>query len=220
MGVSTTGAGAYFQRTYKTLPQHNVLFFTATLSVLDNWVVGSDAIKLLFDGAQLDRLQFSQADFPSNKCGATGSNDLTDVYVVGRIPHFFSTLTLRIVFDSSKLTTQASFGIRDISILFTNVNSNGLITEACTRSSATLSVNQCPCPKGQYTVDGKFSLDSTAVGSTCSPCNANCASCFGAATSECYECAFGTYYNGVSCVDCYPTCDACTGPGPSKCKSI
>lgn len=212
LGTATTAAGSYFQRNYKTLPHHNVIFFSAVFSVLDGWELGVDGIKIVFDGNQLERLEFSQSDIQCN------NNEVTEVYVVGRIPHYFNTLTLRIVSDSKKPSSQASFGLRDVNILFANVDAEELYTDACVLSSGPLDRNQCLCPKGTFAFfNDEFSIKSTPYVMECTECHKNCATCYGPSDKECYECARGTFFDGTSCVECHSSCETCTGPGPSKC---
>jgi hypothetical protein len=191
------------------LPHHNVIFFSAVLLVLDGWELDVDGIKILFDGVPLTRLEFSPSEI--------SLNDNNEVYVVGRIPHYFNTLTLRIVRDSKKPSSEASFGVRDVNMLFANMDQEELSIKACALASGPLSKHECACPKGTFTFDEEFSHEYTSYIRECADCHKNCASCFGVTAAECYECARGTYFDGVSCVECHSSCETCTGPGPKKC---
>ena len=85
--------------------------------------------------------------------------------------------------------------------------------------------NECECSDG-------FFPDTTAA--NCSPCDPSCATCSGAANTECQscplnsslvsaapsecECATAFWLNDTTCEACSPTCNNCSGAGGDACE--
>lgn len=59
-----------------------------------------------------------------------------------------------------------------------------------------------PCPLGKY--------NNYIQNQTCSSCDISCRNCYGPGLQDCYECAFGYYFNNNSeCVPCNSSCADC-----------
>ena len=212
-GVLGTNSGnqtaAYFQRTYKTIAPHTMLYFSYTLWAVDSWNVGADYFIYQFDNRSIVGWTTSdyQTNHPYQLCGDTSFNDLPNLRIFGRLNHIASSLIFRMISMFNQDPTNESFGIRDLNILFAISPTNA--TEAVCALGSTSAIptgTQCICPEGKY-----------YSGGSCTTCHTDCASCFGPGSNSCYACKAGLGYDGTACITCNSACASCFGPGIDQC---
>jgi len=200
-------SGAYFSRIYTGLASHNEAYFTATFYVLDNWDVTQDSFVIKIDGVALKTFEFSKSDFPNTNACGTSSTDLVNVKIVGRVPHSKTTIGIQVVSYLSKASSQASFGLRDVSLLFKSIATQK--TDMCANAPFHLSTCSCDCPDGDYLCDA----------GNCLTCDSACDSCYDSGCNNCYRCEEGFYFNGKDCLKCDSSCLTCSGPSSTQCKT-
>ena len=90
------------------------------------------------------------------------------------------------------------------------LDSDAQICYLCAENCQTCDVNnpdKCSaCIPGSY-----------LSGSSCLPCDSQCTTCSGSATS-CMDCRPKHYYNGSQCVSCARNCKTCSAAGCTKCR--
>ena len=212
--AGTSTLNQYFKRTYSGLLSHQSVFFSYTLFELDS-LDSNDYYNTEFVGVTT----FSSWAQPSitwgktNICGASimagavqFAMDLPNVRVFGRFAHSASSLTIQFVMKNDEPSANESYGFRDIRFLFSTLTTSP--QTMCAVTTVTLPSLQCTCPEGEY---------ADAVGN-CHLCNSICVSCFGPATSQCYQCVESAGFDGTNCVACNaPDCLVCAGSSPTQC---
>ena len=212
--LTATQQGAYYQRTYTALSNHNMIHFTLDIWALDDWtttLINSDRFQLQFDNTLVDGVNFVNSAFTSNLCGSSLFNDLDTIKVYGRVSHAATSLTLRVIHMINKDSSIASIGFRNIQLQFMNNTSESSNSSLCVISSVSMPGYQCSCPEGQY--------ENPAGSNTCVACNSSCSSCFGPFGKQCYQCATGYIFNGVECIKCDPSCSFCYGTTNAQCTA-
>jgi len=190
--ISTNTSQQYIQRVYQDLPEHNVIYYTFTIYMIDSWD-GNDYLNLKFDNEIIKtNYSLSIGNFPEeNVCGSESWDDLPNVRVFGRVNHIGSTLTLSFISGLNEPSENESFGIRDITLTFIK-DSAPVSSNICGIAAISLTENDCACPEKEYE-------ESLGV---CKACHESCASCFGPTESDCFSCQIGTVSNGSHCMPC------------------
>jgi len=189
-----------------------MIYFSLTLWILDTWD-GSlgDFFQLKFDNRILNGWAFQELNFANdNTCGESDAKDLGAVRVFGKAYHTDTALTLKIISQLDQWSSDESFGVRAVNLLFVS-SPISLRESICGVASLTMSNNQCICPEGQY--------ENPLGSGTCVACDERCKSCFGSGYRACYECASGMYYNGVGCLKCHEACATCSGESVNQCTT-
>lgn len=159
------------------------------LDTLDSF---DDKIVLYIDSNKVVDISPSGTTSPSNICG-TSYRD-TNIILYGMLPHFETTLTIKVFQGTNYDPTDESLGFRDLSFIFETAPTlpSASICEELLNSPATNNVAlyqvPCSCRKGYY-----------HKGVTCVPCHDSCASCFGSSSGDCYSCKPGYFFDGSSC---------------------
>ena len=130
---------------------------------------------------------------------------------MGGIAHTSGTLKFRIISKVNQSPTQASFGVRNISITVSQRDP----TDMCYRSDdsiATGASGECPCaihwyPKGLSPLE-------------CEACDPSCLDCFDSNPDECTQCLPGySYTSSKKCEKCASSCATCTGTSSNQCTT-
>ena len=199
-----------FYRQYKHLPSHNIIYFSMTVYLIDNWHYDS-SFHILFDKKSFTLglfLMDSSLDFTTSTIDPTHI-DLPAIRLYGKAKHRGSPLTLR-VGTLSHDTQDKSLGFRDITLLFRNYTEDEPETnQMCGITEVPLQLNQCPCFESMY-------ADSTG---TCQSCDPLCKTCLGPATSQCLSCADNAYFNETDCAECDSSSATCKGGTDTDCKT-
>ena len=213
-----TTNGQNFYRVYSGILSHNVVYFTFTLYELDS-LDNDDYFQVIIDSNPINGWSQSYSQWNTDDiCGNAGSwnhpdgyPDLPNVRVFGRSPHTSSTLTLKLGTKNDGLSSDESYGYRDISLQFITTSNASLKTNyICGRHPTVTLPSQCPCPQGKY-------ADSNGI---CKSCSSSCSSCFGPSAQECFQCASGAGTNGTACFLCDPSCSTCTsGSAANQCSA-
>jgi len=205
-----------FSRRYLGLAEHDVIYYSITVSLIDNWHLG-DSFAILFDQRSygIGLFMMDTTSFPQNECGAS-SNDFTGVRYYGKAIHSGPTLTLRVA-TMSHHDDVKSLGVRDVTLLFrsftdeeknkrarTNIDKNN-----CALGSIPIEMGECKCLEGQY-------LDSHGV---CQSCDPLCKTCLGPLTSQCLSCSQNAFFDGTQCAECHSSCATCLGSTETDCLS-
>ena len=207
----------YFERKYDNLPQHSILRFAFTVWALDGWEYSAaqkvkDCLILSFDSQTpiplFGLLITDYASADTNYCGSFRS-DVRDIFIFGSVPHTENSLNFKIISNMSGNTSDESFGVRDINLLF---STSPIAAPICGQITTVKSYDfpLCPCLKGFYNSD--------ASNTVCSECHHSCASCYGGTENDCYECKEGYYFDGMGCKSCHPSCLRCSGPNYNQCE--
>lgn len=210
-GIGVFNYNGYIQRIFYNLPPHNIVYFSISFFLIDNFQTGDHAT------VTIDSKTFSTGDFslskslfPTNICGAS-QNDLLSFYVLGKVFHSTNTITIKITSKVNQNPNTASFGVRQVTVNFANAFAND--TEGTCSSSSQIDVadNSCGCRVGTY----QNPLDT----SQCLACHSLCQTCFGPNPTQCYMCnlsAQASWVNG-ECIKCDSTCATCFGPSSNQC---
>jgi len=205
----------YFERTYTNLPiPHNMLHFTFLAQPVDSWDAG-DTFGVQFDSNPLMTgwkfSTFTSYTAPS-VCGNPSYSDFPGLKTIIELPHTANTLRVRVYSLFDQVSTDESFGFRDISILF-YTSENPLTSQTfCGQTTMALPWAWCPC------IDTNFYM-SPANSGNCLACDITCASCTGSANNQCLSCYTNSYLSGGRCYSCDGTCMNCTAPGPFGCSA-
>jgi len=194
----------YFERAYSTIPTHSVIYFQIRVHIIDNWKF-PDQFQIIFDGHQPISLNpvMTRTFYGQNVCG-NSDPDLHNYYIQGKVLHTENTLKLTIISYIQQEPKYASFGIRDIRLLFATKKPTDdeeacvAITESYSANAA-VGIGNCVCPYGRY-----------YNGATCQPCHTSCLSCFGSANTQCFACKNSFYWNGNNCASCPSNCLYCS----------
>ena len=208
-GAGVLQTDATYQRTYKNLPPHDMIYYSLRIMLIDTWYFNASVV-VLFDPKHyiIPALLFETADFTSNSCGNSGLNDLPLLKAYGKTTHTDSSLTLRVTSNTFYDPATRSYGFRDINLVFRN--STDQDTDGyCKIAGTTVRLRSCACPEGQY--------NDPSAG--CKPCNTLCKTCLGPSASQCMECGPGAFYDGLSCSACSTGCSSCTGSAADQCTT-
>jgi len=214
-GFEVLSQSGYFQRIYESLPDHDMIFFSIRFHILDNWQ-STDNFKIKFDSlteASAGNPGKYASSFASNLCGAS-KKDMNLFTIYGKVLHNANTLDLKIISEVASAPNIASFGVREVNLLFkkkASGDSEGICYDNTDSSTNVAISGKCTCPKGQYYEAILLLLPA------CLSCHASCESCYGSAATDCFACKKGySLINGV-CTKCTSPCESCTGVGSNKC---
>jgi len=202
-GYDITQANAVFTRTYENLQDHAMIYFSLYIWLIDTWNPG-DTFTIQFDDFLLDFwADFSSSDFPSNVCGSSSPNGLSNLRIIGMVPHSEPSLTLKITTYSG-----GSIGLRDLTFLC--YNSLVLISDLAYCGNwpfSTTLICQCGLSESSFGSGG------------CETCSIECESCFGPSSGECYACKDGYWFDGTRCQACDSACKTCYGGENGQCST-
>jgi len=209
-GSPVLSSDGSFQRKYKNIPPHEIIYYSIHLTLMNKWNSGSSII-ILFDqdsfGAGVFLMDYID-DFLSDACG-DGDNDLPGIRIYGKAEHDEKSLNLRVLSTSHDSGEDRSFGIRDVVLLFRNKTDDEEESQMCAVSSVPLHLGNCTCGEGFY----EFPLGS----GNCEECDDLCQTCLGPLTSQCMTCADDAFFNGTHCQKCHSSCETCSGPSDTDC---
>ena len=185
--------GSYFERNYTDLPPHDLVAFSINFTLIDSWDA-TDSLAIQIDETDVARLYVkkgSVATFNATLCGNTTRKDAKDAILSGKTPHTGSMMKLRVMNYMDSVSTDESFGFRDVQLIFLNSSSQSTIISSWCSMTPNFT---------QTTINAttKCNCDVISPG-ICASCPANCTSCIGSTSSDCLECASGYYFNGDSC---------------------
>ena len=189
-----------------------MIFYTMTIYALDSWSYGygvsdNDHYGIAFDSKTIVGSRFCVYTFFENLCGSSSMADLRNIRVFGRVTHSALTLTLKIIDLLDEESQNESVAVRDIDLLF--VTTSGVTEYMCQLAPLPVPDNVCSCAEGKY-------LDASSV---CQPCHANCASCFGPAATQCYQCKVGNSLISNACTTCAEGCASCHDTTDTGCDA-
>jgi len=219
--------------------------YSFTFYVIDSWnAFQNDKIQFSFDGSSSNdfgTLDYTQ--YPGHICGSPDHKDSGDIKIIGWVSHSIDSLTLKFTLNLDDLSSNESFGVRDIQLAFKNISFSSNYYCAFYPFS-TFYQTRCICPQNQFNFQAincstcsssscLSCIDSGAtscyecfeghylpsVPGTCTSCNPICTSCFGAGTTNCYNCTDGHYLSGTTCNNCDPICPTCFESGTTNCYS-
>ena len=210
-GIGVLNTNGYFERTFSSLPPHDMVYFRMRLLVIDAWK-SPDTVSIQIDdrSATAGDIALSRPTFGTNYCGDPKIKDNDEIYFKGKLEHANENITLRIVSQINRSSNVASFGVRRVTLLFVNKSIDETET-SCVTTFKTMASKDCGCPTGSY----KNPLNS----SDCLLCHPNCQDCFGPLASQCFACNYtsGCSYVGKECIQCAPGCLDCFGPESNQC---
>ena len=205
-GYNILASGGYFEKTFTSLPPHDMIYFRMRLVLLDKWQ-SPDTIIVQADGRSVTAGAISSSGFPSNVCGGS-SNDQWNANFMGKIAHTGNSVTFRVISAINRAPNVASFSFRRFMLSFVN-KTVGETETSCLTVGSSVTTKPCGCDEGYY-------LSST---NKCLACDKSCSTCFGPSSRQCYSCNFndGYSFNGTLCMECASNCESCFGPGPFQC---
>ena len=120
-GYNTINQNGYIQTTYSGLPPHNIVYFQIKVSLLDHFV-SPDTIQFDIGSKSftIGDLGANYGDYTDTLCGVSGSYDLVYGYEVGKVFHTGDSIQVRLTSKIGRSPSVASFGIREVSFIFTN----------------------------------------------------------------------------------------------------
>jgi len=212
-GPDADDAHTFFKR-YSGLPAHDMIYFSLTLSLIDNWHTSS-SVAILFDQQDYDVGLFltDTTSFPQDECGEA-AYDLTGIRFYGKVKHKGTSLTLRITTVEHDSDVK-SIGFKDITLLFRSFTDDErykpdtIKANNCALASIPLQLKECQCLEGQY-------VDSTG---SCQSCDPLCKTCLGPSTSQCLSCSENAFFDGTECAQCDSSCATCSGATETDCLS-
>ena len=197
--------GQYIQRTYSSLPTHNQIYLQMRFYQIDSWdqlVNGPDYFSISIDGTSFTGWSLS-FEYPGaySLCGDPNLGFEDFVFTISlAYPHSASSLTLRMITGTNQLSSDESFGFRDIKIEFLTVSTPYFSLCAPGAPSSYLSASRCPT---SCTTSGN-SIQPAGYGFCSSPsCSISCKRCSDTAT-KCTLCETGSYLVGTTC---YSACN-------------
>jgi len=220
LGIATTNSGDYFWRSYGGLPAHSYIRYTFTIFALDTWdqngsdgTPHNDAFQVAFDGLTVYGQSYAGGSWTmfTPLCGGIW-NDVPNIRVQGIVPHMGTSLNIKFISDLNEVSTNESFGFRDLILLFDqNPPPYPETASMCGyQPSITFNSNNCECPTGQY-----------KSASVCVTCPAACTACYGGTPRHCFSCASGYSWDGYSCTSCDNSyTDLCSFPSATTKASI
>ena len=194
-------------RTYEDLPDHNMIFFTIYVLILDGWS-SSDSFSLKFDDIEVEFEAFpdGQTSFPTNACREGSERVGFQTTLQGKIPHEGSQLTFKLINKVTQDLLDRYLGFRSVSLLFATVPVASRTTKLCGDLRAISHPNNCLCPEGSY-----------YDGADCIGCDPACRMCLGPSRSDCVICATDYMFNGTHCIKCHLSCEECFGETVNEC---
>ena len=110
--------GQYFERVYNDLPDHNIIYYTISLWLLDSWdSIPPDYFQLEFDSFLVEGWGVGLEYFEVNSCGRDWP-DLANMKIFGQVSHSGSSLTLRVLPQLDGFAQDESLGFRDVHLIF------------------------------------------------------------------------------------------------------
>lgn len=216
MGGNILSSGSYLERTYYSLPSHDIIYFQIRFIFSGQW---QSAYKLSveFDHQEIIWTQpqqlLSASYMTTNLCGGTIRNYFSSIYAVGKIFHTNDILTVTVRSDLPD--SSGSFGIRGLRFSF-GQKKVGEVEGSSFKLTAALPVlvNENDCIYTQYPIPGSNPL-------TCGVCSnsGKCDTCYGPTDNECYGCYLNRVFDGVGCIDCPSNCCFCTNGVCVQCIS-
>ena len=210
-GVTVLASGGYYEKTFTSLPPHNMIYFRMKLTIIDDWQ-SNDTVIAQIDGQNLTagNIAASRSLFNRDSCGDPSIYDYSGVYFMGKAKHSTANVTFRVISAVSESPSVASFGFREFLLSFINTNTAEPTMSCVAGLTEYMNSNSCGCWAG------KFLNESS---NKCQSCDVSCSECFGPSSSQCYACDFvnGYSYNGTHCSLCAKGCTDCFGPGPNQC---
>ncbi len=209
-GLGVVAYESYFHRTYLNLPVHNTLFYLVKFILIDD-LNPPDAIILQFQGQNITVTELDKGKdsfYGSSICGGP-AKDFAYFNVMGSISHSEPSLSMAIISKINQDPFAASYGIKDISLSFSN--NTGSLPSGCSRFGSFFGAGgtECECPEGSF-VDPLDPFN-------CLPCDPNCLECFGPTSSECFTCLPFSSFTGTDCVVCHTSCQTCSGTAVNEC---
>ena len=145
-------------------------------------------------------------------CGSTDFEDLPPVRAYMTAPHSEDTLRILFINFLDEISTDESFGIRDIQLDFVNMTTP--FKSFCGRSNgAPLPDKVCPC-------SSKKEYMKPPNSGSCFPCHESCATCSEETANDCKSCYPGFYLTTPhigQCLPCHSSCETCSGGGSNEC---
>ena len=201
-------SGPYFMKTYHNIKPHKTIYYSFTLYTLDT-LDGVEHFDIEFDGYPVSSWMQSALAWKTTSICGLSTIDVPNYRVFGGVAHLrtaLSSLVLRFVSHDTQISTDESYGFRDLRLLFSSNTATPSMPMCATAPIQIPSSHQCKCPEGEY-----------ADASGCHLCNSLCVSCFGPSMTECYQCIEGAGFDGSSCIPCGPLCAVCDGSSLSQC---
>ena len=160
-----------------------------------------DHYEVYVDGYYQRGWRFSAfAGYTIPLCGGSW-DEFPPVTAYSTFIHSGSTLTLRFINMLDQGSTDESLGIREVKMKFLTETTPKY--SICGRSNGTPLPNMvCPC-------DTVHEYMNPPNSGTCFPCNANCNTCYGSGSNNCYSCYDGSYLSGTNCYPCNSNCLTC-----------
>ena len=212
-GSAIIASPGYIRRTYKDLVLHNILYITLEFVITGNWQP-SDWFSVDVDGVSSVRWSLASKITPSSgvTCGAGTSSPGFNGFIIGRVFHKASSVTVTINFSVAQVGSSSNgptVGVRDVTVLqkyAQNGDSQGFYI---TTSDSTI-ISNTGCNKGNF-----------PTGNIMAPCqvcpSSICGVCIGLGGNDCMKSKLtGSFYStGFS--NCMSGCMFCTGPSASDC---
>lgn len=203
--VAWQNGGHWVQRSYSSLPSHNLVYISFRLYRIDS-IDWNDLFRVWVDSNYWDMTYMGSCC--SNLCG-NGWGDAWDLWVIIVVGHTSSSITITMYNYFDEDYWNESPAIRDFTIVFKN-NTGSEGTALYTRSGNN------PPTQGSYSSCGPTTYQS---GGSCLSCHASCYLCYGNTNLNCWRCSDGYYYQSGACLPCSGTCRTCTGPSSVQCTS-
>jgi len=202
-----------FSRTYDDLPSHNTIYLDIGVKMIGGWTGSKDAFNFLIDGEQVASIAIGKVGTKDgvNSCGGSGKKDL-DTRLVGNISHTADSVTLKFTWELKTKDSTGSFAINDVSLIFSSDTlEDSLVFLNLVDTSVTITPSGNPtgkttCKTGYYWEDDD-----------CLECDEACQDCFGASSSECYQCAMDYNFIEDKCQKCGSDCTLCSDVGDGNC---
>lgn len=219
-GTLTTGAtpyyGQYFKRTYVPPVAHNQINLQMRVYTMDSWdgSTADDHFEIGIDGVNIYAWRiygFNGIYANTDICGDPTYKDFPPFTVYMSYPHTSTTsLELKIISCADESSCNESIGFRDVKIEFgTNPAPSFSL---CAIGGAPFAASPCPCPNPNMYMYPPNS-------GTCLYCYSLCATCTGAASTDCTSCYTGYYLYSGQCLPCNSNCATCLVTNPNICAS-
>ena len=211
--VASGTGGAYFFKTYTSLPSHNVAYINMIIYALDTWNLdGPDSFEIHIDTVAFTGWKVLGYGNPytTDICGSLYA-DNPPIYIKMVVPHSSTSLTLKVSDTLDDDTKNESLGFREITITLDNVASSPSATICGIQAIAMTDSRACPCDGSQYM---------KPVGSgTCYACDSPCTTCSGSST-QCLSCPTDMVLDSTAhkCYQCLSSSD-CKSALSSRCSS-
>jgi len=199
--------GNYFQKAYSDLPAHSLMYVTISFWAVGNWNFPADIMEFQFDNTIITGWPMNFQLFTQTACSFESPGAIK---IFARLAHSASTLNVKFTSRMDQETTNESWGIRDLNILFVQ-NPPSVSNSYCALPWTAPNIPtawKCATETNEYY--GSVLLPQ--------PCDPSCTTCFGAGSNRCYACSSGYYWDGDNCVACHSSCAVCFGTGEDECN--